>query len=109
MTHPVLVASAAGSVAFLVGVVFVWLRMPVFRWSCRHCKRVIAISRFHPTRCSCGESRLVANFCKDCGSWNTSSTPNRHCVDCKSKDVSVGAEYHVSTGWRMRNPNPRRS
>jgi methionyl-tRNA synthetase len=110
MTHEVWVTVGAVCLAALIGLGFVWLRMPVFRWSCRSCKRVVSTSRFRPARCACGENTLVASFCRNCGSWNTSPTPNRHCVACSSKELSLGAEYHFSTSrWRMRNRNPQRS
>jgi hypothetical protein len=111
MTTPeVWITVGAVSSAALIGVVFLWLRMPVFRWTCRGCKRVVSTSRFHPARCSCGENTLVATFCRKCGSWNTSPTPKRHCVACSSNELLLGAEYHFRTGlWRMRNRNPRRS
>ena len=107
MTYQVWLSLGAVGVAALSGCIFLWLRMPVFRWSCRNCKRLVSTSRFRPARCTCGENTLVASFCKTCGSWNTSLTPNRHCVSCSSKELSLGAEFHFRTGlWRMRNRNP---
>ena len=100
----------AACVAAVVGSIVIWLRMPLFRWSCRRCKKVVSISRFHPKRCACGEDTLVANFCKRCGSWNTTPTPHRHCAACSSKELCLAAEYHFhNSRWRMRNPNPLRS
>ncbi len=110
MTHEVWISVVAVLIAAALGLAFLWLRMPLYRWSCRHCKRIVSTSRFRPAHCTCGENTLVANFCKRCGSWNTSPKPPRHCVACSSKDLSLGAEYHFRTNmWRMRNPNPRRS
>jgi hypothetical protein len=110
MTQEVWIAAGMLSLVAVSGLTFLWLRMPLYRWSCRHCKRIVSTSRFHPGPCPCGENTLVANFCKSCGSWNTSPTPIRHCVACSSKDLSLGAEYHFRSGmWRMRNPNPHRS
>jgi hypothetical protein len=110
MTQGVWLTVVAVLFAAVLGLAFLWLRMPLYRWSCRHCKRIVSTSRFHPGRCTCGENILVARFCTRCGSWDTSPTPIRHCVACSSKELSLGAEYHFRTGiWRMRNPNPRRS
>jgi len=110
MTHEVWIAVGVVSVAAVLGLALLWLRMPVYRWSCRNCKRIVSTSRFHPARCTCGENTPVASFCNRCGSWNTSLTPNRHCVACSSKDLSLGAEYQFRTGQsRMRNRNPQRS
>ena len=110
MTQEIWITMGVVIVAAVLGSLFLWSRMPVYRWSCRNCKKVVSTSRFHPARCTCGESMLVASFCKTCGSWNTTPTPNRHCVTCSSKELSLGAEYHFRTSrWRMRNPNPRRS
>jgi hypothetical protein len=102
--------TVAAICAGALSLTFLWMRMPLYRWSCRHCKRVVSSSRFHPGPCTCGENTLVANFCKRCGSWNTSPTPRGHCVACSSSDVSLAVEYHFRTRfWRMRNRNPRRS
>ena len=110
MTYEVWIGIGALFLAALLGLFFIWVRMPVYRWQCRHCKKTVSTSRFRPERCTCGENTLVASFCKRCGSWNTSPTPTRHCVACSSKELSLAAEYHFRTGsWRMRNPNPRRS
>ena len=110
MTQEVWIGMGAACVAAVLGLIFVWMRMPVYRWSCRRCKRVVSVSRFHPARCTCGENKLVASFCKRCGSWNTTPKAPRHCVACSSNELSLGAEYHfVTSRWRMRNPNPRRS
>jgi len=108
--YQVWLAVGAVAVAAVCGGIFFWLRMPLFRWSCRNCKKLVSTSRFHPPQCSCGENTLVASFCRNCGSWNTSPTPKRHCVACSSKEISLAAEYHFRTGlWRMRNRNPQRS
>jgi hypothetical protein len=110
MTQEIWITGSAVSVAAALVLLFVWMRMPVYRWSCRNCKRIVSTSRFHPARCTCGENTLVASFCKRCGSWNTTPKPPRHCVACSSSELSLGAEYHfVTSRWRMRNPNPRRS
>lgn len=96
----------ASSLVVLIGSVFLWLRMPVFRWYCRRCKKIVSAGRFHPGKCTCGTGALVAYFCKDCGSWNTTPMSNWHCVACSSKDISLGVEYHFGTGlWRTRNRN----
>jgi hypothetical protein len=110
MTREIWMAVGFVSVAAVLGLLFLWARMPVYRWSCRRCKRIVSTSRFHPGRCTCGENTLVASCCTRCGSWHTSPTPIRHCVACSSKDLSLGAEYHFRTSlWRLRNQNPRRS
>jgi hypothetical protein len=110
MTQEVWITASVVSIAAVLGLLFLWGRMPVYRWSCRHCKKIVSTSRFHPVRCNCGENTLVASFCKRCGSWNTTPRPPRHCVACSSSELSLGAEYHfVTSRWRMRNPNPRRS
>jgi hypothetical protein len=110
MTHEVWVTVGAVWLAALIGLVLLWLRMPVFRWSCRRCKKIVSTSRFHPAACTCGVNTLVAVSCDSCGSWNTSPTPSRHCVACSSKNTSLGFEYHFRTGsWRTRNRNPQRS
>ena len=95
---------AAVSLAGLLGVGGFWLRMPVFRWYCRRCRKVVSTSRFHPAKCACGTQAVVAYFCKDCGSWNTTPKSNWHCAACSSKDISLGVEYAFHTAmWRMRN------
>jgi hypothetical protein len=110
MTLEICLGIGAVLLAASLGSFFIWARMPVYRWQCRHCKKTVSTSRFRPTQCACGENTLVASFCKQCGSWNTSPTPTRHCVACSSKELSLAAEYHFRTSsWRMRNPNPRRS
>jgi hypothetical protein len=110
MTQEVWITAGVVSIATILGLLFLWGRMPVYRWSCRHCKKIVSTSRFHPVRCNCGENTLVASFCKRCGSWNTTPRPPRHCVACSSSELSLGAEYHfVTSRWRMRNPNPHRS
>ena len=110
MAQEVWITVGAVCMAAVFGLLFLRVRMPVYRWSCRHCKKIVSTSRFRPTRCACGENTLVASFCKRCGSWNTTPRPPRHCVACSSDELSLGAEYHFrSNMWRMRNPNPRRS
>jgi hypothetical protein len=95
---------AGVAVTVLIGVAFLWLRRPVFRWYCRHCKKIISAGRFHPGRCTCGTKTLVAYFCKDCSSWDTTPTPGWHCNHCSSKDVALGVEYSLGTAlWRWRN------
>ncbi len=49
----------AGSFLALVGMALLWRRMPVFRWYCSRCKRVVSASRFHPGTCTCGTNLLV--------------------------------------------------
>lgn len=94
----------AAAVVGLVGLTFLWLRMPVFRWYCRHCKKIISHGRLHPGRCTCGTKTLVAYFCRDCSSWNTTPSPAWHCNKCSSKDVILGVEYSLGTAlWRWRN------
>ena len=98
------------SLMALIGLGFLWQRMPVFRWYCRRCKKVVATGRFHPAKCPCGTTRLVAYFCRDCASWNTTSTSGWHCVACSSKDMSLGVEYNFGTGlWTTRNRNAKPS
>jgi len=92
----------------LAGSAYAWLRLPLYRWGCRHCKRIVTVSRFHPGRCTCGASTLVAYFCGDCGSWNTSPTASRRCVACSSKNIILGAEYNFGTRLiRLRNRDAR--
>jgi hypothetical protein len=106
MTGQVWMILIAVSITTLIGLTYLWLRMPLFRWYCRRCKKTVATSRFHPRRCTCGTQSLVAYFCKDCGSWNTAPTPRWHCAVCSSQDVSLGFEYAFATGmWRQRNRN----
>jgi hypothetical protein len=94
----------ATSVLALVGLAFLWLRRPVYRWYCRRCKKIVSSSRFHPGKCACGTHALVAYFCKACASWNTSPTTLWHCSDCSSKSVILGAEYHLHSAlWVWRN------
>ncbi len=38
----------------LVGGTYAWLRLPLYRWSCRHCRKVVSVSRLRPKRCACG-------------------------------------------------------
>ncbi len=95
---------SAGSFLAVAGIAFLWLRMPVYRWYCRRCQKIVSSGRFHPAKCICGTSALVAYFCKACASWNTSPTRNWHCNNCSSKNVIVGVEYHRLTAlWRWRN------
>ena len=110
MTQQVwLILGAIGLVA-LIGLVLLWLRMPVFRWYCRRCRKIVSSGRFHPKKCTCDTAALVAYFCKDCGSWNTAPTSSWHCLSCSSKDISLGVEYHFGTGlWRARNRNAQHS
>ena len=110
MTQQVCLILGGLSLVALIGLVFLWLRKPVFRWCCRGCKRIVSTSRFHPAKCSCGTNTLVAYFCRNCGSWNTTPTSNGHCVACSSKDISLGVEYSFGTGlWRTRNRNAQHS
>jgi hypothetical protein len=95
---------AGGCVLALAGGTYAWLRLPLYRWSCRHCKRIVSTSRLRPGRCTCGASALVAYFCGACGSWNTAPTAKRHCVSCSSKSLIIGAEYNFGTQFiRTRN------
>ena len=90
--------------AILIGLVVLWMRMPVFHWFCRHCKKVISIGRFHPGKCSCATNTLVAYFCKDCSSWSTTPLHGWHCEKCNCKEVVLGVEYNLGTAlWRWRN------
>jgi hypothetical protein len=98
-THQVWMIVAGLCVVALAGATYLWLRMPLFRWSCRRCKRVVCASRFHPGRCTCGGNALVAYFCGHCGSWNTSAAEKRRCHACSSSDLILGAEY--SFGSRL--------
>ncbi len=94
----------AVAVLGLIGLIFLWLRMPVFRWYCRSCKKITSRSRFHPGRCACGTQTLLAYFCRDCSSWDTTPTPKWHCNQCSSSDVILGVEYRLHTAiWRWRN------
>jgi hypothetical protein len=104
--------TVAGSVCLLAlaGSAYAWLRMPRYRWSCRHCKKIVTVSRLHPGQCTCGASTLVAYFCGDCGSWNTSPTAKRRCVGCSSKNIILGAEYNFGRRLvRIRNRNTQRT
>jgi hypothetical protein len=110
MNQQIWVILLASSVVTLSGLVVLWLRMPLFRWSCRRCKKIVSISRFRPAKCSCGTQVLAAYFCKNCASWNTTPRSNWHCVACSSKDLSLGVEYKFGTGmWRTRNVNAQHS
>ena len=110
MTHQAWVILISVSVVVPIGLAFLWLRKPVFRWYCRRCKKIVSRGRFHPGKCTCGTQALVAYFCKDCGSWNTTPKADWHCVTCSSKDVSLGVEYAFRTGmWRTRNRNSQPS
>jgi hypothetical protein len=96
--------SVGATVLVLSGLAFLWLRMPVFHWYCRRCKKIVTRGRLHPRKCPCGGDALVAYFCTACSSWNTSPSAVWHCVDCPSKAVTLGAEYHARTGqWKWRN------
>ncbi len=97
-----------GAVSFLasIGIAFLCWRMPIFRWYCRRCKKIVSTGRFYPAKCPCGTSVLVAYFCRACGSWNTSPTSNWHCSECSSKKVTLGVEFYLLTAlWRWRNQN----
>ena len=104
MTWQVGAITVAASFAVLVGIGLLWFRMRVYQWYCRRCKKVASAGRFHPGKCACGSSSLVAYVCKACASWHTSPTTAWHCLDCFSKNVVVGAEYHRFTAlWKWRN------
>jgi len=97
-------------VAFLalLGVVMLWRRMPVYQWYCRRCKKVVSSGRFHPGRCFCDTSSLLAYYCKGCSSWNTSPTTYWHCMDCSGKQVILGVEYQLfNRHWKWRNQEAR--
>jgi hypothetical protein len=99
-----------GCLLVLVGAAYVWLQMPLYRWGCRQCKKIVTVSRFHPGRCTCGSNTLAAFFCGDCGSWNTLPNASRHCVACSSRNVLLGAEYNFGTQHvKIRNRNSQRS
>jgi hypothetical protein len=94
------------AVAIVVCIVFVvlWLRMPVYRWYCRHCKKISSSGRFHPRKCGCGSPTLVAYYCSECKSWNTTPISGWHCAACRSKEILLGVEYNLATAmWRWRN------
>lgn len=100
-----LILASLGTAA-IIGLIVLWVRKPVFRWYCRRCKKIASTGRFRPSKCGCGSQTLVAYFCKDCHSWNTTPTPQWHCAACSSKDISLGVEYALGTGmWRTRNTN----
>jgi hypothetical protein len=104
MTLQVWAIVSAVSFVALLGLGFLWTRMPRYRWYCRRCKKIVSSGRFSPAKCTCGADALVAYFCQDCTSWNTSSSLNWHCNDCASKHVALGVEYHrFSSQWRWRN------
>jgi len=115
MTPHVWAAFVASSLAAVMGLAIMWLRMPVFRWFCHRCRKTVSISRFHPARCTCDTNLLVAYFCDSCGSWNTSSTSSRpiahrQCIACSSRDIRLGYEYNLGAGaWRTRNRNDKGS
>jgi hypothetical protein len=69
----------------IAGGAYTWLRLPLYRWSCRRCKEIVTVSRFHPGRCMCGAGVLVAFYCGACGSWNTLPSASRHCVACSPR------------------------
>lgn len=96
---------SGGAIALVVvGMALLWRRMPLFQWYCGRCKKVVAASRWHPSKCTCGTDRLAAYFCQTCSSWNTSPATKWHCNDCSSPKVRVGVEYHLGQArWRWRN------
>jgi hypothetical protein len=90
------------------GAAALWLRMPVYQWYCRRCKKVVSSGRLHPGRCICGTGALMAYFCKACASWHTSPTTYWHCMDCSSKQVILGVEYQLfNRYWKWRNQDAR--
>jgi len=100
-----------GAVVFLavVGVIALWLHLPIYQWYCRRCRKVVAAGRFHPAKCICGTGSLVAYFCKGCASWHTSPTTYWHCMDCSSKQVILGVEYQLfNANWKWRNQDARK-
>jgi hypothetical protein len=104
MTGQVWGILAGVSFLALVGIAFLRWQMPVFRWYCRRCKKIVSSGRFHPGKCTCGTNALVAYVCRACTSWNTSPTVSWHCSDCSSKDVTLRVEYHlVKAQWKWRN------
>ena len=48
MTQQVWITAGMVSIAAVLGLLFLWVRMPVYRWSCRRCKRIVSTSRFRP-------------------------------------------------------------
>jgi hypothetical protein len=97
---------SVASILAVVGIAFLWRRMPVYRWYCRRCKKVVSSGRFHPGRCACGTNVLLAYRCRSCASWNTSPLERSswQCDDCSSKNISLGFEYHLATAlWRRRD------
>jgi len=110
MTQQTQAILAGLSLMALVGLVFLWLRMPVFRWYCRRCKKIVSSGRFHPAKCTCTTNTLLAYFCRNCGSWDTTPALSWHCLACASKAIILGVEYNFGTGlWRTRNRNVRHS
>jgi hypothetical protein len=104
MNSQVVAITVAVSVAVLMGLALLWYRMRVYQWYCRRCKKIVSAGRFHPGKCACGAGSLVAYFCKSCASWHTSPTTAWHCLDCSSKNVVLGAEWHRFTAlWKWRN------
>jgi len=100
-----LILSGAVLIVFIALITW-WLRMPAYRWYCRRCKKIASISRFRPAKCACGTQAMVAYFCKDCGSWNTTPRSHWHCASCSSQDISLGVEFVFHTAmWRFRNTN----
>jgi hypothetical protein len=53
-------ALLGAAVLALAGIVFLWRRMPVHRWYCRACKKIVSSGRFRPGKCKCGTTALVA-------------------------------------------------
>lgn len=93
-----------GVLTLAVGLVILWRWLPAYHWYCRRCKKTSSISHFHPRRCTCSTSALVAYRCQACSSWNTARQPDWQCNDCSSKEVLVGAEYHFANSlWLWRN------
>src|SRR5262245_15353922 len=91
------------SVLVLLIMFILWQRMAHFHWYCRGCKKMVSHGRFHPSRCQCGSQVLLAYYCRDCLSWNTSRTSSLQCNACSSKNVVIGVEYHVHKSlwlWR---------
>jgi hypothetical protein len=94
----------ASSFVALAILMILWLRMPVYHWYCRRCRKVVGAGRMYPRKCSCGSGVLVAYYCKTCGGWNTLPTANWRCGKCSSQAMILGVEYHIDRGlWRWRN------
>lgn len=104
MTWEVWATLGTVAILALVGTAFLCRRLPVYHWHCRLCDKIVSAGRFHPGRCTCGTNLLVAYFCRDCASWNTTPTSRWHCGDCASRNVLPGVEYHlVQAQWKWRN------